>query len=436
MSTTIVAIATASGKAGVGIVRVSGPQALSIAEAITQRKDLEQPLHLVSFYTQAGELIDQGLLLRFVAPHSFTGEHVVEFQAHGSPLVLDQLVTEALAWGATLAGPGEFTQRAFLNNKMDLAQAEAVSDLIHAHSQQAARSAAQSLTGAFSNHINALQAALIALRVEVEATVDFAEEEIDSVVPEAHREQIASLIDQLAEIQANAQQGVLLQDGLRVVIAGEPNVGKSSLFNYLTQEDSAIVTDIPGTTRDVLTAEIQIAGLPVFLKDTAGMRETDDVIEQTGIQKTNQAMAQADLVLWLSDYPLSAPPALTVPYMVIQTKADQLREAKRQTLDPAADVLISTQTGFGINALKTALQRKVGYAPEQGAISARQRHLDALARCEKALRQGLCHLREQEATEILAEELRAAQKALSDITGEMTNDDLLGHIFSTFCIGK
>jgi len=443
---TIVAIATPPGRGGIGIVRVSGPAARRIAEAMLGQ--LPRPRHatFARFLGVAGQSIDQGLALFFPAPHSFTGEDVLELHGHGGTVVLDMMLARALELGAHLARPGEFSERAFLNGKMDLAQAEAVADLIDAGSASAARSALRSLEGEFSGRVHALVEALTRLRMYVEAAIDFPEEEIDFLADERIAQELDALTRDIAELLASTQQGVLLHDGMTVVLAGPPNAGKSSLLNALARTEAAIVSPIPGTTRDVLRERIHLDGMPLHVVDTAGLRDSRDEIETEGIRRAREQMERADRVLLVLDDAASAevpaevqkylPPAL--PRTVIRNKIDLTGRAPGIVNSSVGiEVALSIKTGAGLDDLRRHLKACVGFQPAgEGTFMARRRHLDAIRRAQDCIGRGGAQLKEARAGELLAEELRLAQQALSEITGEFTPEDLLGRIFSTFCIGK
>ena len=440
MTDTIAAIATPSGKGGVGIVRITGPETLSIAQVILNQEPKPRVALFSLFKNRDGEVLDQGIALFFKAPHSFTGEDVLELQGHGGPVVMDQLLKAVLQQGARLANPGEFSQRAFLNNKLDLAQAEAIADLISASSKQAAQFAARSLQGDFSKQINSLLEKLIQLRVMVEAAIDFPEEEIDFIAESTIISDLNLLLKQIDAIKNSARQGVLLQEGLHVAIAGSPNVGKSSLLNRLSGRDSAIVTEIPGTTRDILHEYIQIDGLPIHIVDTAGIRSTEDMVEQEGIRRAQQAMSKADLILLVSDAlndhnKIALP--VDKPVLFVKNKIDLLDEkSSLEVNEKKAIIRMSVKTGDGFDLLRDYLKAFCGFEEGEAAFIARRRHLDALERCYSFIQQGLFELQQHAAAELLAEALRQAQMVLSEITGEFTTDDLLGEIFSSFCIGK
>lgn len=445
---TITAIATPSGRGGVGIVRISGKDAYAIAIKIIQHSDksislLPRQAHFTSFFDSRQQLIDEGIAIFFQNPHSFTGEDVVELQSHGSPVVLDQLVKTAIHYGGRLANPGEFTQRAFLNKKIDLAQAEAIADLIAANSEQAARSAVRSLQGEFSKKIYTLLASLTNLRIQIEAMIDFPDEEIDFLADPHVHQLLQKTIDDVEKVKKTAQQGVLLHDGLQVVIVGKPNAGKSSLLNYLSGRESAIVTDIPGTTRDILRESIHIDGMPLHIVDTAGLRETDDVVEKEGVRRAREQMEQADLILWLIDatetHSLdSIDVKVNTPIIVIKNKIDLTQESPGLIAHEKYDeVKLSVKKNCGMDLLITTIKKMAGFQSEEvNGFIARRRHVDAIERAYQSLLRGQAQLLIHRAGELLAEDLRQAQLALSEITGEFTADDLLGKIFSSFCIGK
>ena len=442
---TICAIATAPGRGGVGVVRVSGRDLLPFAQAISGGKT-PRPRYATytDFYAADGSAIDNGLLLYFPGPNSFTGEDVIELQGHGGPVVMKMLVSRCLQLGARLAEPGEFTKRAFLNDKLDLAQAESVADLIDAASESAAKSALKSLKGAFSNQIHGLVDELINLRMLVEATLDFPEEDIDFLEKADAVGRLRRLRGQLQQVQATAKQGALLREGMHVVLVGQPNVGKSSLMNALAGDDIAIVTDIAGTTRDTVREEIVIDGVPVHIIDTAGLRDTDDVVEKIGIERTWQAVERADVALLLIDSRDGIVPEVQaildklpprLPRVHVFNKVDLSGgEVGRSEQDGHPVVHLTARTHAGVDDLRALLLEMIGYSGDsEGVFLARERHLDAIARAAD-------HLALAEAdwqmVEIFAEELRMAQNNLSEITGKFTPDDLLGVIFSRFCIGK
>jgi tRNA modification GTPase TrmE len=447
---TIAAIATAPGRGGVGILRVSGPKARQVAETLVKQPLQPRHAHYCAFHSSAGEVLDQGIALFFPGPNSFTGEDVLELQGHGGPVILDLLLREITRLGIRLARPGEFSERAFLNDKLDLAQAEAIADLIDATTEQAARNALHSLQGAFSARIHELVEALIRLRIYVEAAIDFPEEEIDFLSDGHVAREFEQIEERLAAVFREARQGALVRDGMRVVIAGRPNAGKSSLLNALSGRESAIVTSIEGTTRDVLREHIHIDGMPLHIIDTAGLRDSPDEVEQIGIQRAWEEIRQADRILLLVDarstdeqrpevlWPefvaqLPDPAKLTL----IRNKVDLTQESAG-FLNSTGNVLgISAVTGAGMDTLKQHLKDIMGYQQTgESGFTARRRHLDALERAQDYLRAGKAQLHGYAAGELLAEDLRQAQNALSEITGEFTPDDLLGRIFSSFCIGK
>jgi len=448
---TITAIATAAGRGGVGIVRISGPQALTIAEAILGFTPKKRFAHYCDFHDYNKARLDQGIALYFNNPHSFTGEDVIELQAHGGPIILDLLLKTIIQHGGRLAEPGEFSQRAFFNDKLDLVQAEAISDLINSTSEQAARCALRSLQGEFSNQINNIVDQLIKLRIFVEAAIDFPEEEVDFLTESNVLSQLDTLIETLNVLFKNANQGALLTEGMRVVIAGKPNAGKSSLLNALAGKDSAIVTDIEGTTRDVLKEQINIDGMPLHIIDTAGLRESSDEVEKIGIDRAWKEIEQADRILLVTDASNSdglntddhwsefvEKLERTDHLSLVRNKVDKLNEEASLSLDgPYPVISISAKTKHGLGFLQEHLKDCVGFnASNEGSFTARRRHLDALTKAVDAVKIGRKQLTEMNAGELLAEELRIAQDALSEITGKFTADDLLGEIFSSFCIGK
>jgi tRNA modification GTPase len=445
---TIVAAATPAGRGGVGIVRLSGPKVPELAALLLG--ELPPPRHMTfaRFLDARREPIDAGLAVYFPAPASYTGEHVLELQGHGGAVVMEALVARALELGARRAAPGEFTQRAFLNDKLDLAQAEAIADLIDAGSRQAARAAMRSLQGEFSAMVRALTEAVIELRSYVEAAIDFPQEEVDFLADAQLEARLRALREQFAAVLASARHGRLLRDGLTVVLAGRPNAGKSSLLNRLAGYDAAIVTPIPGTTRDVVRERIAIDGLPLHVLDTAGLRLPGDAVEAEGVRRARAEIERAERVLFVIDA-LEDPAANAwreerarlpddVPVTLVLNKCDlagQLPLADTATGPPR--LYVSALTGSGIEELRAHLKGCIGFeTPDGGAISARARHLEALARARESVEEAVRQLTERRAGELVAEELRAAQRALGEITGEFTTDDLLGRIFSSFCIGK
>lgn len=446
-SDTIAALATPPGRGGVGIIRISGNRAKQVAEAILGKLPSHRMAEYLPFYDEDHELIDSGLAIYFPNPHSFTGEDVLELHGHGGPVIMDMLLKEVLKQPVRLARAGEFSQRAFLNDKIDLAQAEAIADLIEAGSEQAARSATRSLQGVFSDWIHSTVEQLIALRIYVEAAIDFPEEEIDFLADERVSQELDYLVNEVERVIAVAHQGQLLREGMRVVLAGQPNTGKSSLLNALAGRESAIVTDIPGTTRDVLREEISVDGLPLHIIDTAGLRQSDDAVEQEGIRRTWQEIEQADCVLLMLDVREGftnaeqqileqLPGHLPVTY--IHNKID-LSEHKPAVLEKEnhKEIWLSAKQSKGISLLRDHLKASVGYQNiGEGSFMARRRHLDALEKALEHIKNGREQLSAHRAGELLAEDLRQAQYKLNEITGEFGSDDLLGRIFSSFCIGK
>ncbi len=450
----IAAIATAPGRGAVGIVRVSGSDISPVIQAVCGRALKPREATYLPFLAADGSAIDHGLALHFPAPHSYTGEDVLELQAHGGPVVLQLLLARCLEAGAAgglrLARPGEFTERAFLNDKIDLAQAEAIADLIDASTEAAARSASRSLAGEFSREIHLLRDALIHLRMLVEATLDFPEEEIDFLQKADAQGQLERLNEALSGVMRRASQGALLREGIKVVIAGQPNAGKSSLLNALAGAELAIVTPVAGTTRDVVSQTIQIEGVPVHVIDTAGLRESDDQVEKIGIERAWGQIERADAVLFLHDLTranatefIVADAAIAralaeklpqrVPVIEVWNKSDVATAAV-----PVDGLPLSAKTGAGLEVLRRRLLELAGWQPApEGVYIARQRHMQALRRVEGHLVQAGAHLAARaQSLDLLAEELRLAQNALNEITGEFSPDDLLGVIFSSFCIGK
>ena len=450
----IVAIASAPGRGAVGIVRASGRDLSALIEAVCGRELVPRQATLLAFRGQDGQTLDRGLALRFPAPHSYTGEEVVEFQAHGGPVLLQLLLARCLQAqpGLRLAEPGEFTERAFLNGKLDLAQAEAVADLIDASTEAAARSAARSLTGAFSEQISHLAERTVHLRMLVEATLDFPEEEIDFLEKAGARGQLGALLAAVEEALARTRQGALLREGLRVVLAGQPNVGKSSLLNALAGAELAIVTPIPGTTRDRVSETLQIEGVPLHITDTAGLRadiEAADEVERIGIGRSWQAIGTADVVVFLHDLGRLGEPAYEaadmairaqlpagVPLLHVYNKAD-IEGGDQADLSDGA-LKLSARTGEGLAALRKSLLAQAGWqAAPEGLFIARTRHVQALQRAREHLLQAQAQAALRDAAlDLLAEELRLAHRALGEITGQFSTEDLLGVIFSSFCIGK
>jgi tRNA modification GTPase len=447
-SDTIVAAATAPGRGGIGVVRISGPKVPEIAAVMAGEIPQARRATFVRFLDSRGEPIDAGLALYFPGPNSYTGEHVLELHGHGGAVIVEALVARVVELGARHAQPGEFTQRAFLNDKLDLTQAEAIADLIDAGSREAARAAMRSLQGEFSAMVQGLTERIIELRAYVEAAIDFPEEEVDFLADRELTERLQAIQDHFEGIEQSARQGRLLREGMTVVIAGRPNAGKSSLLNRLAGYDAAIVTPIPGTTRDVVRERIHIDGMPLHVLDTAGLRDAGDVVEEEGIRRAQAEMQRADRVLFVID--AQADPtgkAYTqqrhrlpkdVPVTLVYNKSDLLSAIPiADTASGPPRVTLSALTGEGLNALRAHLKACMDYRPaEAGTISARQRHLDALARARRHVEEGAKQLTERRAGELVAEELRAAQQALAEITGAVSSDDLLGRIFSSFCIGK
>ena len=441
---TIAAIATAPGSGGIGVVRVSGPAARAIAEGVLGHCPAPRHAAYLAFQDADGSLIDRGIAIYYVAPHSYTGEEVLELQAHGGPALMQILLKRCLALGARQAEPGEFTRRAYLNDKLDLAQAEAVADVINAATEAAARSAVRSLSGEFSAAIHALLSRLIDLRMYVEACLDFPEEEIDFITQGRVAEKLAAIGQELDSVFAQARQGNLLREGIQVVLVGQPNVGKSSLMNQLAGEDVAIVTPVAGTTRDIIRNVIQIEGVPLHITDTAGLRETSDEIEKEGIARTWRALENAHIALLLVDAAhdigemeksiLARLPAF-LPKIWLHNKIDLSLEApKTLKKDGESHIYLSAKTGIGMELLKSELLKLAGWQPAgEGVFMARARHLAAMEDVRMHLNNAAGLLKQ---SELFAEELRLAQEALSSITGEFSPDDLLGEIFSRFCIGK
>jgi tRNA modification GTPase len=441
---TICAIATPPGVGGVGVIRVSGPLSTAIANQILGVSLQARKAHFGRFKDDQGQAIDSGIALLFKAPASFTGEDVLELQGHGGPQILQMLMTRVLSLGARVARPGEFSERAFLNNKLDLVQVEAIADLIESGTEASARAAQRSLEGVFSEQVNTLQQELIDLRVFVEAAMDFPDEEIDFLADSDVLDRLGRVDERLRTLLDQAHQGQLLRDGINIAIAGLPNAGKSSLLNALAGRESAIVTDIPGTTRDVLREHISLDGLPVHVADTAGIRESTDQVEAEGVRRALATLATADLVLLVIDSAQELEPQLVlraevpqnIPCVEVYNKVD-LTTSQVGVDEASLKVWVSAKTGQGLQSLIRLVKNTVGASVNyEGVFSARTRHLDALKRTREHIRTGIQQLEQFNAPETLAEELRLAQKALGEITGEYLPDDLLGAIFSSFCIGK
>lgn len=463
---TISAQATAPGRGGVGIIRISGPLAKTVAQAILGKVPEIRKAEYLPFKDKHNQTLDQGIALFFKAPHSFTGEDVLELQGHGGPVVLDMLLKEIIDLpNIRLAKPGEFSEQAFLNDKLDLTQAEAIADLINSSSEQAARSALHSLQGNFSKLVNDMVESIIHLRMYVEAAIDFPEEEIDFLADKKIVKDLKAIINQVESVRKQAQQGSIIREGMRVVIAGKPNAGKSSLLNALSGKESAIVTDIAGTTRDVLTEQIHIDGMPLHIIDTAGLRESDDTVEQIGIERAWKEIEQADRVLLMVDasenhsiledeqdiknyYPeFFEKLPNNIGLTLVRNKADLNKSIEQSSIGLTeftdsnnkshTSVTLSAKTGSGVDSLKEHLKAIMGYqGSNEGGFMARRRHLTALNNTHQHLITGLDQLESYVAGEILAEELRICQLELDQITGEFTSDDLLSKIFSSFCIGK
>jgi tRNA modification GTPase len=448
----IAAIATPRGNGGVGVVRASGSDSdiRALAEAMLGKQVQPRVASYLPFLNKQKDVLDEGIALYFPAPHSFTGESVLELQAHGGAVILDCLLAEVLQHGARLANPGEFSLRAFTHGKMDLLQAEAICDLISAGTDVAARSATRSLQGEFSSHVNALLEQLKALRRYVEAAIDFSEEEIDFLAEGQVLEKLETIKVAVSDLLSSAQQGVLLQQGASLAIVGEPNVGKSSLLNRLTASDAAIVTEVAGTTRDVLREQIQIDGLPIHLVDTAGLRKTEDIVEKAGIERSWKEVEQADCILFVWDLSTGIDPLKQgilsqvlarigekVPIIAVGNKLDQVVGKFVSNLgSDIVEVTLSAKTGAGVDKLREEIKSLVGFQSNmESPFIARRRHVAALERVQKSI-QAAVKPAKAKLGDCLAEELRYAQSALSELTGEVTSDDLLGDIFANFCVGK
>jgi tRNA modification GTPase len=441
---TIAAIATPPGNGGVGIIRISGTLVTEIAKQLLNKSLIPRHALFSSFIDDDGSVIDSGISLYFPAPASYTGEDILELQGHGGSVVLDMLLRRVISLGARLANPGEFTERAFINNKLDLAQAEAVADLIESSTEQSVRSAQKSMQGVFSAQINELVNELTELRIYVEAAIDFVDEEIDFLTDGVVENRIVRLLQSIRKIQKTAQQGRLLRDGMTVVLAGKPNVGKSSLLNALAGHEAAIVTDIAGTTRDVLRERIQLDGMPLHIIDTAGLRESDNSIEKEGIRRAHEEIRKADKILLLIDArePETRDLLKTLPTNIditrIYNKIDLLGIAPeiKQT-ENGYSCYLSIKTGEGMDLLKQHLKQSVGFNEStDNVFIARRRHIEALRKGYEFVQSALNQLQVSQAGELVAEDLRQAQMSLAEITGTVTSDDLLGKIFSSFCIGK
>ena len=457
---TICAITTPPGRSGVGIIRISGPGTSRVADQLLRFTPKPRHAHYCPFFDAASEVLDQGIALFFPGPDSFTGEDVLELQGHGGYFVLDNLLQTVMAAGARLARPGEFTERAFLNNKIDLAQAEAIADLIDSSSKEAARSAVRTLQGEFSRLITALAESIIELRVYLEAAIDFTDEEIDFLSEGQVSNKLAVIVAQLDDVLARATQGALIREGMSVVIAGKPNAGKSSLLNALAGKDSAIVTDIAGTTRDVLSEQINLDGMPLHITDTAGLRQSSDIVEQEGIRRALAAVSYADRVLLMVDSSQEQVDAqnlaqyLTSPgfgelasrvdparVTIIQNKSDLTGQPSAVipsvNASTPAIIRLSAKQHDGMELLRQHLKDCMGFqATREGGFIARRRHLDALSKARECLQQAAYQLDQRGAAELVAEDLRHAHQYLGEITGQFSTDDLLGRIFSSFCVGK
>ena len=447
---TIAAVATAPGRGGVGIVRVSGPKSTEIANKILHHLPTPRLADFTGFYSLDNELLDQGIALFFPNPNSFTGEDVLELQGHGGPVILDLLLSEVIKAGARLARPGEFSERAFLNDKLDLAQAEAIADLIEASTSHAAKQAINSLKGDFSTKIDHLVEQLIHLRMYVESAIDFPEEEIDFLSDGKVASSLNRILEQVNAVLHTAQQGALIKEGVKVVIAGRPNAGKSSLLNALAGRDAAIVTDVAGTTRDVLREHINIDGMPLHIIDTAGLRESPDQVEKLGIERAWKEIGSADRILLVIDTgdadqiqvqshwkELFENEFTQGKLTVLYNKIDETDFKIPKKTSNFVEIAISAKSGQGLDSLRHHLKKAMGFeGTPEGGFSARRRHIVAIEAAKKYLVTGKQQLEEYGAGELLAEDLQQAQNALSEITGKFTSDDLLGKIFSSFCIGK
>jgi len=443
---TITAIATPFGKGGVAIIRISGPDSSDIAQQLSSKKPQDRKALFTSFYDASNQIIDSGICIYFKGPNSYTGDDVVEIQGHGGIVVINMLLKRIIALGARIAKPGEFTERAFLNNKLDLTQAEAVADIIESTTEHSVRSAQRSLQGTFSKLIHEVIGELTELRIYVEAAIDFVDEEIDFLNEGGIEQGIKLLSEKITLILGNAKTGQLLRDGISVVLAGKPNAGKSSLLNCLTGEETAIVTDVAGTTRDILKEYIQLDGLPLHIIDTAGIHDSNNLIEQEGIRRAHKEIQFADKVLIIHDVRdqqginefISQLDSDSDKRVIIFNKIDLINEPSKVVYSKDGDqIFLSIKTGEGFDLLTDYLKKSVGYDENQEAVFiARQRHVNALSEALIAINNGLIQLQQNQAGEIVAEELRLAQNHLGEITGKISSDDLLGKIFSNFCIGK
>ena len=443
---TITAIATPFGKGGVAIIRISGPHSSDIAQQLSSRKPQDRKALFTSFYDASNQIIDSGICIYFKGPNSYTGDDVVEIQGHGGIVVINMLLKRIIALGARIAKPGEFTERAFLNNKLDLTQAEAVADIIESTTEHSVRSAQRSLQGTFSKLIHEVIGELTELRIYVEAAIDFVDEEIDFLNEGGIEQRIKLLSEKLTLILGNAKTGQLLRDGISVVLVGKPNAGKSSLLNCLTGEETAIVTDVAGTTRDILKEYIQLDGLPLHIIDTAGIHDSNNLIEQEGIRRAHKEIQYADKVLIIHDVRdqheinefISQLDSDSDKRVIIFNKIDLINEPSKVVYSKDGDqIFLSIKTGEGFDLLTDYLKKSVGYDENQEAVFiARQRHVNALSEALIAINNGIIQLQQNQAGEIVAEELRLAQNHLGEITGKISSDDLLGKIFSNFCIGK
>ncbi|HRB28539.1 MAG TPA: tRNA uridine-5-carboxymethylaminomethyl(34) synthesis GTPase MnmE [Nitrosomonas sp.] len=446
-SDTIAAIATPPGRGGIGVIRISGTDLKGFGKTLLGELPIPRQAMFKSFLDTEGRAIDQGIALFFPAPYSYTGEDVLELQGHGGPAIQNLLLNQCLISGARLAQPGEFTLRAYLNNKIDLIQAESVADLIEANTHEAARCAANSLRGNFSNKIEELVNMLTELRMFIEATINFPEDNIDDLPLSPIDEKLRQIDARFKQIFQTAQQGKILKEGIRIVLAGEPNVGKSSLLNQLAEDDVAIVTEIPGTTRDIIERTITIEGITIHIIDTAGLRETSDIVEQKGIERTHAAIKNAHMVIWIMDISRQLPPidveaihsiSADIPRITVYNKIDLINgPARIEQHNDSTAIDISAKTGVGIDLLRKEILTIAGWQHNtEGLFTARQRHLEALTTAQAHLNSARTFATHESQLELLAEELRLSQLALSSITGEFTADDLLGEIFSHFCIGK